>query len=79
MLLPYCLHKKLSESQAGFRFGHSCVDNLFVLNEVVQGRLQKGKKTFSFFLDIKKAYDTVWRDGLWVECGRWEYKVSYSV
>ena len=26
---------KLSESQVGFRFGHSCVDNLFVLNEVI--------------------------------------------
>ena len=58
-------HNKLSESQAGFIFGRSCVDNLFVLNEVTQGRLQEGKKTFSFFLDIKKAYDTVWRDGLW--------------
>ena len=23
-------HNKLSESQAGFRFGRSCVDNLFV-------------------------------------------------
>ena len=30
-------HNKLSESEAGFRFGHSCVDNLLVLNEVVQG------------------------------------------
>ena len=52
-------HNRLSESQAGFRFGRSCVDN-FVLNEVIQGRLLKGKKTFSFLLDIKKAYDTVW-------------------
>ena len=38
---------------------------IFILNEVIQGRLQEGKKTFCFFLDIKKAYDTVWRDGLW--------------
>ena len=40
---------KLSESQAGFRFGHSCVDNLFVLNEVVQDRLQEGRKDVFFF------------------------------
>ena len=58
-------HNKLSESQAGFRFGCSCVDNIFILNEVIQGRLLEGKKTFCFFLDIKKAYDTVWRDWLW--------------
>ena len=58
-------HNKLSESQAGFRFGRSCVDNIFILIEVIQGRLQESKKTFSFFLDIKKAYDTVWRDRLW--------------
>ena len=62
------------KSQAGFRFGLSCVDNLFVLNEVIQGRLQEGKKTFSFFLDIKKAYDTVWRDGLWYRM--WEMGIQ---
>ena len=67
-------HNKLSESQAGFRFGRSCVDNLFVLNEVIQGRLQEGKKTFSFFLGIKKAYDTVWRDGLWYRM--WEMGIQ---
>ena len=55
---------EISESQGVFRFGCFCVDNLFVLNEAVQGRLQEGIKTF-FSFDIKKAYDTVWRDCLW--------------
>ena len=71
-------HNKLSESQAGFRFGRSCVDNIFILNEVIQGRLQESKKTFCFFFDIKKAYDTVWRDGYGTECGKWVFKVSYG-
>ena len=31
----------------------------------MQGRLREDKKTFAFFLDIQKAYDTVWHDGLW--------------
>ena len=26
---------------------------------------KKVRKHFVFFLDIKKVYDTVWRDGLW--------------
>ena len=32
---------------------------------IVQGRLREDKKIFAFFLDIQKAYDTVWHDGLW--------------
>ena len=31
----------------------------------MQGRLREDKKSFAFFLDIQKAYDTVWHDGLW--------------
>ena len=41
------------------------MDNVYTLNEIVQGRLRKDKKTYAFFLDIQKAYDTVWCDGLW--------------
>ena len=67
-------HIQLSESQAGFRFDRSCVDNIFILNEVIQGRLQEGKKTFCFYLDIKKAYDTVWRDRLWYKM--WEMGIQ---
>ena len=36
-----------------------------LLNEIVQGRLREDKKTYAFFLDIQKAYDSVWHDGLW--------------
>ena len=55
---------KSHEGQAGFRAGRCCIDNIFTLNELIQGRLKEGKKTFSFFLDIQKAYDSVWRNGL---------------
>ena len=29
--------------------------------------MREGKKTYAFFLDVQKAYDTVWRNGLWVK------------
>ena len=33
----------------------------------MQGRLGEGKCTYAFFLDVRKAYDTAWRDALWVK------------
>lgn len=56
---------KLHESQAGFRPGRSCEDHIFTLSQIVQGRRRGNQKTFAFFLDVKKAYDSVWRPGLW--------------
>ena len=54
--LVQCLDKEgaLREGQAGFRLNRGCMDNVYTL-----------KKTYAFFLDIQKAYDTVWHDGLW--------------
>ena len=53
----------LVEEQFGFRAGRGCRDPLFVLREVVKNR---GRKTvYACFMDIKKAYPSVWRDGLW--------------
>ena len=55
--------------QAGFRLNRGCMDNVYTLNEIVQGRrLREDKKTYAFFLDIRKAYDTVWHG---INCGTW--------
>ena len=29
--------------------------------------MRGNKHTYAFFLDVQKAYDTVWRDGLWLK------------
>ena len=65
--LVQCLDKEgaLHEGQAGFRTNRICMDNVYTLNEIVQGRLREDKKNYAFFLDIQKAYDSVWHDGLW--------------
>ena len=50
--------------QAGFTAGKSCQHNLFVLMQTLSRRKWQGKDTQLFFLDVRKAFDTVWRDGL---------------
>ena len=37
--------KVLHEGHAGFRVGRGCVDNIYTLNELMQGRLKEGKET----------------------------------
>jgi hypothetical protein len=65
-LRDFCeLQGVLSEEQAGFRKFRSTVDQIFILYEVTKGRFPA--KTFCCFLDIEKAYDKTWRDGLWYQ------------
>ena len=33
----------------------------------MQDRLKEDKETYAFFVDVQKAYDIVWRDGLWLK------------
>jgi hypothetical protein len=54
----------LHEAQNAFRPGRSTDQHIYTLSQTVRGRLRQGKSTYAFFLDLKKAYDTVWRDGL---------------
>jgi hypothetical protein len=55
---------KIVEEQAGFRKGRGCVDQGFTLAQVVLKRLEVQQNTYLCFVDLKKAYDSVWRDGL---------------
>src|SRR5690348_17141800 len=61
----YVRKTQISEEQGGFRRGRGCSDVLFTWAEVVRGRRTEDKATYCAFIDVKKAYDSVWRDGLW--------------
>ncbi len=54
----------LHEAQNAFRPGRSTDDHIFTLGQLVRGRKNRNQRTYAFFLDLQKAYDTVWRDGL---------------
>lgn len=54
----------LHDGQQGFRPGRSSIDNIYMLKTCLDARCQQKLDTYLLFVDIKKAYDTVWRAGL---------------
>ena len=56
---------KIMEEQVGFRAGRGCVENVFMVCQLAEKMLERGKRLYVAFLDLEKAYDTVWRAGLW--------------
>ena len=55
----------LLENQAGFRRQHSTTDHIFTLNCLIELSHLSKKKLYCAFIDFEKAFDTVWRLGLW--------------
>ena len=55
----------VTKSQAVFLAGYSTQDNIFILYSLISLYLSKKRKLFCCFIDFKKAFDTIWRAGLW--------------
>ena len=53
-----------SELQFGFREGVGYIEASFTVLETINHILERGSKVFCCFLDVRKAFDTVWIDGL---------------
>ncbi|CAB1114219.1 unnamed protein product [Ectocarpus sp. CCAP 1310/34] len=51
--------RMISEGQAG---------------RIIQGTKREGKPTYCFFLDVQKAYNTAWRNGLWKQLSEFGIK-----
>ena len=54
----------LHTAQNAFRRNRSTDDHIYCLHQVALGRKRLKQQTYCFFLDLRKAYDTVWRDGM---------------
>ena len=59
----------LSDAQFGFRSGRSTTDAIFVLSSIIQHYLNQNKRLYCAFIDMRKAFDSVYRNGLWFRLG----------
>ena len=55
----------MEENRSGFRKNYSTCDNIFALQMLLSILTKRKKKLFCAFIDIEKAFDTVWRLVLW--------------
>ena len=55
----------LNKEQIGFVTNNRCPDHIFTLKSVVNKYVaDEGGKVYACFIDFRKAFDTVWHDGL---------------
>jgi hypothetical protein len=54
----------IPDEQFGFRPKHSTVDQLINVTEFIAKGFGQNQSTGAIFLDVAKAFDTVWHDGL---------------
>ena len=55
----------IAEVQSGFRRGRGCTDQVFIVRQICEKYLRKGKDVYFVFLDLEKAYDRVDIDAVW--------------
>ena len=54
----------ISQHQSGFEPGDSCINQLLSITHKIYQSFDEGFDVLSVFLDISKAFDKVWHDGL---------------
>ena len=54
----------ISSNQSGFRPGDSTIYQLLSITSTIYKKFEKYNETRAIFLDISKAFDKVWHDGV---------------
>ena len=57
----------ISDVQFGFQPNLSAVDAIFSLHSLITEFTQSRKKLYCYFIDYKKAFDSIIRSNLWVK------------
>ena len=61
-----CINGLISPHQSGFRPGDSTINQLLLITQNIYGAFDEtpSKETRAIFLDLSKAFDRVWHEGL---------------
>ena len=54
----------ISENQSGFKPGNSCVNQLITITHEIFSKFDDNYEVGGVFLDISKAFDKVWHEGI---------------
>ena len=57
-------HINITDAQAGGKEGRSTTDHLLILKEIINTQKRKKKPLLLTYLDVTKAYDKAWLDGI---------------
>ena len=64
MLIYLTANKLISKNQSGFQPGDSCINQVLSITHKIFTSSDNGLEVRSVFLDISKAFDKVWHEGL---------------
>ena len=66
ILTKYLEENKISnETQSGFHKDYSTIDNIMALHCLIEYFISRKQKLFCCFVDFTKAFDNMWRVGIW--------------
>ena len=57
-------NKLISDNQSGFKTGDSCINQLLSITHKIYHSLDNGLEVRGVFLDISKAFEKVWHEGV---------------
>ena len=63
-MFQFFIENKLPSSQSGFKPVDSCINQLLSITHEIYSSFDEGLEVRSIFLDIAKAFDKVWHDGI---------------
>src|SRR5678815_2144240 len=60
------IEPQLGKEQHGYRKGMSTTDLMFTLRQIGEKIYEYNRRIYVVFMDLRKAFDTVPRNGLWL-------------
>ena len=64
MFSLFLANNLLAPNQSGFKPGDSCINQLLLITHEIYSSFDDGFEVRSVFLDISKAFDKVWHEGI---------------